>query len=141
MYREDKSMNAQEQPTCGKGLAENSAFPAQIGKVVAAMAENLETHMKALDLTDKHSSAEYTAYENLVKELKQSALQLHLAAKQMAGYRDLPMGRHIEKEMIHPRVRETFDRFINQKQELLSLLQQTADRDQAILEMMGAHNS
>jgi len=133
-------MNMKEQPTCGKGLAENSALPAHIGNVVAAMAENLDAHMQALDLTDKNSAAEYTAYENLVKELKQSALQLHLAARHMAGYRDLPMGSHIEREMIHPRVHEAFEKFLNQKRELLSLLQQTADRDQIILDMMGAHS-
>ena len=129
-------MTEADQPTCGKGLAENSILPEQISKVIAAMAENLESHMQTLDLTDKISSAEYTAYESLVKELKQSALQLHLTANQMAGYRDMPMGRHNVKEMTHPRVHETFERFLKEKQDLFSLLERTMQRDHEILETM-----
>jgi len=131
-------MNMPDQPTCGKGLAENSVLPAQVGKLIAAMAENLEAHMKALDLTDKNSAAEFAAYDKLVKELKQAALELHVSANQMAGYRDLPMGKHTEKEMMHPRVRDTFERFLSEKRELLSLLQETAERDQTILDAMRA---
>ncbi len=129
-------MDTAEQPTCGKGLAENSVLPAQLGKLIAAMAENLETHMKALDLTDKNSSAEFDAYEKLVRDLQQTARQLQETATQMAAYRDLPMGRHDEKAMTHPRVREVFEKFVTQKQELLSLLEQTVERDNQLLDVM-----
>ena len=129
-------MTTPEQPTCGKGLAENSILPEQMSKVIAAMAENLETHMQALDLTDKNSSAEYAAYESLVKQLKQSALQMHLTANQMAGYRDLPMGRHNMNEMVHPRVRQMFESFVKEKQGLFSLLERTMQRDNQVLETM-----
>ena len=131
-------MTIVDQPTCGKGLAENSVLPEQISKVIAAMAENLETHMQALDLSDKNTSVEYAAYESLVKELKESALQLHLTANQMSGYRTLPMGRHNMKEMNHPRVREMFDKFMKEKRDLLSLLEGTMQRDNQILETMSA---
>jgi formiminotetrahydrofolate cyclodeaminase len=126
----------QEQPTCGKGLAENSVLPARLGSLLGAMAENLEVHRKALDLTDQNSRAEYDAYGELIKELQQVAGQLEATANQMAGYRDLPMGKHDEQEMTHPRVRETFEKFVQQKQELLSLLEQTAERDNKLLETM-----
>lgn len=129
-------MRTEEQPTCGKGLAENSVLPALVGEVIATMAKNLEVHRKALDLTDENSRAEYDAYQSLVKQLQQAADHLRAAAKEMAGYRDLPMGRHDEKEMTHPRVRETFEKFVQRKQELVSLLEQTAVRDQQLLEMM-----
>ena len=131
-------MITSDQPTCGKGLAENSVLPAQVGKLIAAMAENLEAHMKALDLADKNSAAEFAAYDKLVKELKQAALELHITANQMAGYRDLPMGRHVDQEMMHPRVHDSFERFLHEKRELLSLLQQTVERDNAILDTMQA---
>ena len=132
-------MQTADGQTCGKGLAENSVLPAQVGKLIAAMAENLETHMKALDLSDENAAAEFAAYEKLVKELKQAALELHVTANQMAGYRDLPMGRHDEKVMMDPVLRETFERFMQQKRELLSLLEQTSTRDNAVLEAMRAH--
>jgi hypothetical protein len=134
-------MTTAEQPTCGKGLAENSILPAKLGELTAAMAENLATHMKALDLTDPHSRAEYEAYESLVSEFQQIAVQLKATANQMASYRDLPMGRHDEKAMTHPRVREAFEKLVQRKQELRSLLEGTAERDDKLLEMMSAQSS
>jgi hypothetical protein len=125
-----------DQPTCGKGLAENSVLPARLGSLLSAMAENLEVHMQALDLTDQNSRAEYEAYGELVKQLHQAASQLQATAHQMAGYRDLPMGKHDEQAMTHPEVRETFEKFVTQKQELSSLLEQTAERDNNLLETM-----
>jgi hypothetical protein len=133
-------LNTPEQPTCGKGLAENSTLPARLGKLLAAMADNLEVHMRALDLTDPNSREEYGAYEGLVRQIQQTAAQLEETANRMAGYRDLPMGRHDEQAMMHPRVRETFEKFVQQKQELLSLLEQTEKRDSKLLNLMNEHS-
>jgi len=129
-------MSASEQQTCGKGLAENSVLPAKLGELISAMAGNLETHMKALDLTDPNSQAEYDAYEKLLKDLRQTAAQLSVTASEMAGYRDLPMGRHDQKAMAHPRVRDAFEHFVQRKRELLELLKQTEGRDNQLLEIM-----
>ena len=132
-------MSTPEQPTCGKGLAENAVLPARLGNLLAAMAANLEVHMKALDLTDPNSRKEYEAYETLVIEIQGAAEQIKKTANRMTGYRDLPMGRHDEQAMNHPGVRETFERFVKQKQELLALLEQTGERDNKLLEMMRTH--
>ena len=132
-------MSTSDQQTCGKGLAENSILPRKLGQLIAAMAENLAVHSRALDLTDQNSRAEYDAYEELVRELRQTAAQLKGTAQQMVSYRDLPMGRHDEKAMTHPRVLEVFEQFVKQKQEVLALLEQTTARDSELLEMMRAH--
>lgn len=129
-------MNDSEQQTCGKGLAENSALPAKIGELIAAMAENLSVHMKALYPTDQNSRMEYDAYEELTKELRQIADQLRATANQMAEYHDLPMGRHDEKAMTHSRIGTAFENFVQYKQELMELLQQTQKRDYKLLDMM-----
>jgi hypothetical protein len=129
-------MSTPEQQTCGKGLAENSVLPAKLGVLISAMAGNLDAHRKALDLTDQNSQVEYEAYEKLLKEFRQTAAQLSLTAQQMAEYRDLPMGRHDEQAMRHPRVREAFEKFAQHKQELLELLKQTEERDHQLLEIM-----
>jgi hypothetical protein len=52
----EKSM--EEEPTCGKGLAEQSVLPAKLGQLMASLAENLEVHLKALDLTDENARQE-----------------------------------------------------------------------------------
>jgi len=125
-----------EQQTCGKGLAENSVLPAKLGELISAMAGNLEAHRKALDLTDQNSRAENDAYEKLLKELRQIAAQLSVTASEMAGYRDLLMGKHDDKAITHPRVREAFEQFVQHKRELLELLKQTEDRDHQLLGVM-----
>jgi hypothetical protein len=129
-------MNTSEQQTCGKGLAENSVLPAKLGELISAMAGNLDAHRKALDLTDQNSRTEDDAYEKLLKELRQTAAQLSVTAQEMAEYRDLPMGRHDEKAMTHPRVRDAFEKFVQHKRELLELLEQTEERDHKLLEIM-----
>jgi hypothetical protein len=129
-------MSESEQQTCGKGLAENSVLPAKLGELISAMAGNLEMHMKALDLTDSKSRAEHEVYEKLLKDLRQIAAQLSVTASEMVGYGDLPMGRHDQKAMVHPRVGEAFQKFVRYKRELLELLKQTEERDSKLLEMM-----
>ncbi len=132
-------MSATEPQTCGKGLAENSVLPAKLGELISAMAENLTAHRRALDLTDQNSLAEDEAYEKLLKDLRQIAAQLSVTASEMAAYRDLPMGRHDQEAMTHPRVAEVFQKFVQHKRELLELLEQTGERDHKLLEMMGVN--
>lgn len=66
-------------------------------------------------------------------------MELQWAANEMAGNRDLPMGRHDETAMTQPEVRQVFENFVEQKQKLLSLLEETAVQDNQILEMMRTH--
>src|SRR5687767_13014003 len=101
-----------DQPTCGKGLAENAALPTKLGDLVAALADVLEAHLPALDVTDATALAERDVYLDLVREHREAAVQLKAIGTQMAGYRDLPMGGHIETAMAAPRVRDAFQRFI-----------------------------
>ena len=42
----------EDQATCGKGVAAHATMPAVLAGLMAAVAENLEVHMKALDLSD-----------------------------------------------------------------------------------------
>src|SRR5688572_30597151 len=97
-----------DHPTCGKGLAENALLPAKLGELTASVADILEAHMPALDLSDERSEREYEVYRRLVEDHRQASLQLELIGKQMAGYRDLPMGRHDQKEMAASAVVDSF---------------------------------
>ena len=125
------------QQTCGKGLAEHSALPAKLGEWTAAMAENLERHTETLDLSDENSRRERDAYLELAKEYGQIATRLQATARQMAGYRDLPMGRHDPKAMASPRLRDAFEKFVSLEQDLLALLQKRVEQDRGMLVGMG----
>jgi hypothetical protein len=128
--------NDEDQPTCGKGVAANSIVPALLGELVAAQGKNLEVHMQALDLTDPNSKMEYDAYQKLVEKHRNIAAQLKALANEMASYHDLPMGRHDMAAMTTPTVLQAFERYVHAKQELLGLLQKTADEDRQMLEQM-----
>jgi hypothetical protein len=119
-----------DHPTCGQGLAEHAVLPAKLGELTAAVAAVLEVHMQVLDVTDENARKEYEAYRELVAAHRLAAGQLATIAKQMAGYRDLPMGRHKMEAMRGPAVHQSFQAFVERAQELLALLQQTVERDQ-----------
>jgi hypothetical protein len=122
-----------DQPTCGKGLAEHSALPAKLAELENALAENLELHQKTLDLRDDNARKEHDAYIGLAKEHRDIAARLKATAERMAGYRDLPMGAHDEKALADPNLLDAFATFVKREEELLALLQRAVERDQQML--------
>jgi len=127
-----------EQPTCGRGLAERSVLPEKLGRLVAALAEVLETHTNALDPADNHSRIEHGAYLLLVEEHRRIAAELAATAKRMAGYWNLPMGKHIPEAMSNPKALEAFERFVEIEGEVVSALQSALAQDREMLSQMGA---
>jgi hypothetical protein len=122
-----------EQQTCGRGLAEHAALPAQLAEVVDAMAANLQVHMQALELDDEPAREEHAVYLRLAEEQRQAAGRLRAIAGEMAAAHDLPMGRHDTQTMTSPQVGDAFARFVKAKQELLALLQRMVEHDQRLL--------
>jgi hypothetical protein len=133
--REEREMA--EQPTCGEGLAAHAVLPAGLAKLTEAMADNLQVHMKALDLDDEAARQEHSVYLRLAEELRQVSARLETAGGEMADARTLPMGRHDPEAMTSPEVAEAFRRFVRAKQELLVLLQGMVEQDQRMLAEMG----
>jgi hypothetical protein len=125
-----------EPQTCGRGLAEHSALPAQLAQVIETMADNLHVHMQALELDDEPAREEHAVYLRLVEEQRQAAGRLRAVAAEMAGARDLPMGRHDEQAMGSPEVGDAFRRFVAARRELLALLERMAEQDQQMLAAM-----
>jgi hypothetical protein len=123
-------------PTCGKGLAEHSALPAKLGEWTTMMAQNLELHTEALDLGDQHSRTERDVYLDLARQYRQIATHLQATSRQMAGYRDLPVGKHDPVAMSSPRLRKAFEGFVSLEQELLALVQNRVEQDQGMLRAM-----
>jgi hypothetical protein len=128
-------------PTCGQGLAEHSSVPAKLGELTASLAENLELHMETLDLSDENAKTEHAAYVKLANEHRDIAAQLQATSEEMAGYRDLPMGRHDQQALSSPRLVEAFARFVTVEQELLALLRTRVQQDQQMLDDISAASS
>ena len=126
----------EDQQTCGKGLAENSVLPAKLGDLTESMAVILEIHMGALDLEDNDSRREHEAYRELVRDHRRIAAALRETARRMAGYRDLPMGRHDTSVMSSPRAVKAFEKFVKLEEDLMALLQKRVEQDRRMLEEM-----
>jgi len=120
--------------TCGKGLAANAALPATVGELLAAMAHVLDVHQQALDLTDENARPEHAAYVTLALELRAISTQLTAIEKRMAGYHDLPMGRHDEGRMAGPHAAAAFEQFVQRERRLLSLLTASIGEHESMLQ-------
>jgi hypothetical protein len=129
---------AGEEQTCGRGLAENAALPQKLSELAAALAGVLKTHIEALDLTDKTSRTEHEAYERLARQHHDIAAQLDTTAREMAGYHDMPMGRHDMQRIAGPQPLAAFERYVSVKRELLALLGETLSQDEQMLTAMRA---
>ena len=127
-----------DQPTCGKGLAEYSPLPAVLGDLTDAMAVVLELHMQSLEISDPNTRPERDAYEELASAHRRLATELHATARRMAGYRDLPMGRHDMQMISAPASVDAFSRFVAVEEVVLKLLQSRLEADHRMLDSMGA---
>jgi hypothetical protein len=119
--------------TCGQGLAEHSALTAKLAELIGSTAPVLELHMRALDLTDENSRKEYEAYRELAKSHQTVAAELEGIARRLAGYRDLPMGRHDPAVMASTDAAEAFRKFVAIEEELLALIQARLEQDRSLL--------
>jgi hypothetical protein len=127
-----------DQPTCGQGLAGRSTLPTKLGELSASLADNLEVHTSALDLSDENAKQEHAVYLRLIETHRAIAAQLEALGEEMAGYRNLPMGKHDPDAMSSPEVAAAFDRYVNVERELLAQLQERVEEDQHILADMRA---
>ena len=126
--------HADDQPTCGQGLAANAVLPAKLAELVAAQADVLERHTRALDPSDPDAQRELEAYASLTGAYRALTAELTRVAEEMAGCRDLPMVRHDMAVMTDPQGQaEAFRRFVGVERELLALLQAKLDRESELL--------
>src|SRR5262245_5171376 len=111
-----------EPRTCGEGLAQRSDLPARLSALTAAMAEVLETHQQALDLTDENARMELAAYQQLVDDYRRLTSELRTTADRMLGCRDLPMARHHVEVMLGPQSRTALSNLVERERVLAALL-------------------
>jgi hypothetical protein len=129
-----EQMEQRDWPTCGEGIAANAALPAKLAELLAAQAEVLERHTRALDLSDAAAQQELAAYTRLVRLQRDVAGDLAGLAEAMTGYRNLPMGRHDMTVMTDPNGQmAAFQQFVAVERGLLALLQTKLEAEEQLL--------
>ena len=127
-------MAADEQWTCGKGLAAGADLPDKLAALIAARADVLKRHTRALDPSEPSGRAELDAYAELAGLHRDAASALAHLASRMAAARDLPMAQHDMQAMADPAGQmEAFRRFVAAERELLGLLRTKLEQDEAML--------
>lgn len=116
-----------QQWTCGMGLAVGSEVPARMSDLLSIMARNLDLHMRSLDSNNPAANDELIAYQRLSGRMRDVSGYLEALAAEMAGYRDLPMAPHDERELNTPEVAEAFGALIASERSLASYLNDSAD--------------
>jgi hypothetical protein len=127
---------ADDQPTCGKGLAANAILPERLAALMNAMATMLENHTRALDPTETSGRLERDAYERLVRDQRALASGLEACARAMEGNRDLPMARHNMALLNDQASRAVLAAFIEAERDLITLLQKQAESYAVMLAQM-----
>jgi hypothetical protein len=125
-----------EQTTCGQGLADHSSLHLKLGELTEAMALQLELHTQALDLGDENARNEHSAYQGLVQKHRDVATRLQALGEVMAGYRDLPEGKHDMQVMRSRELVTAFEDLVQVEQELLTLLDKQVGEHQQMLGVM-----
>jgi len=127
---------ANDQPTCGKGLAANAILPERLAALMNAMATMLENHTRALDPTETNGRLERDAYERLVRDQRALASGLEAFARAMEGNRDLPMARHNLAPLNDQASRAVLAAFIDAERDLITLLQKQTENHAVMLPQM-----
>ncbi len=123
----------EEQPTCGRGLAQNMVVPAALAAVATALAQNLEIHTSALDPRDAAAVQEQDVYERVARSLRDAAIDLHAAAAEMASAVDLPMGAHDMAAITTADLLRAFEGYVGAEDELRRLLEDRREDNEQML--------
>jgi len=128
-------MDHGEEATCGKGLAAGADLPDRFGRLLAARADVLERHTRALDANDPNGRREYEAYLDLVRRHRAVAADLAALAARMRSHRDLPMAAHDLEAMMAPDGQmAAFRQFVDLERELATSLAAHLTDDEQMLE-------
>ena len=122
-----------DEPTCGKGLAEHSVIPGKLGELIDGLAANLECHMPSLPETDAMARHEKAAYARIAAQHREIAKRLRAVAEDMAGCRAMPMGAHDEQALMDPRAVTAFEQYIATLRQVVATLQASLAADEQLL--------
>jgi hypothetical protein len=134
MDKPQDAPGADEQWTCGKGLAEHAKIPTKMADFLKSLAANLREHVPTIDTSDAPGQAERDAYVHLSTEFEAVSEHLARTAKRMRACRDLPAAQHHDEALADARLLQVFERFVALEKELADLLATAVEEDGQLLQ-------
>jgi hypothetical protein len=128
-----EDQTVEDQPTCGRGLAQNAVVPAALAAVADGLAQNLEIHTRALNPGDAAAAQEQGVYGRVAKSLRSAAADLQAAGAEMAAAADLPMGAHDMAEITTTDALDAFKSFVAAENDLRRLLEARREDNEQML--------
>jgi len=125
--------HAGEPETCGQGLAGFARVPAALAALLTVVADNLEAHVPALDPSDPVARQEAELYGGLVTRHRELAAALEQLRDDLAGARDLPMGRHDQRVLGGAPVVDALRRLVDTEAATIGTLTRRHADDAALL--------
>jgi hypothetical protein len=120
--------------SCGPGLAAGAELPDALSRLLAARAEVLERHTKALDENDPLARRELDAYREVVRRHRAVVAELQALAERMRACRDLPACAHHMDELMAPDGQmAAFREYVEIERDVIKLLTAHLEADQDLL--------
>jgi hypothetical protein len=135
---ECEGQTVDEEPTCGRGLAQSADVPSALAAVAVGLAQNLEVHVRALAPDDPAAAQEDAVYDRVARSLRSAAADLEAAAAEMAAAVDLPMGAHDMAAMTSTDVLDAFAGYVAAENDLRRLLDARREENEQMLEAIQA---
>ncbi len=129
----EEEQDMEEEPTCGRGLAQTGVVPAGLAAVAEGLAQNLEVHVRALDPDDAAAEQERGVYVRVARSLRSAVSDLRAAATEMASASDLPMGAHDIAAITTTDALEAFERCVAAEDDLRRLLEARREDNEQML--------
>lgn len=124
---------ANDEPTCGKGLAAHAVIPHKLGALFDALADNFEQHVPSLTGTDAATRSETAAYMSLLRKHREIAAQLRGVGDEMVSYKSLLMPAHEMEVLQAEPAAKAFEQYIVALRATIAVLQKVLAEDQQLI--------
>jgi hypothetical protein len=123
---------ADDEPTCGKGIAAHAVISHKLGALIDGIADNFEQHLPALDGNDAATRGERAAYASLLVKHREIATLLRAVGDEMASCQGLAMPAHDMAVLQAEPAAKAFEHYIVTLRATVAALQAVLAEDQQL---------
>jgi hypothetical protein len=132
-------MEAAAEETCGQELARDAEVPDRLGRLMAYVADNMETHAAWVGAGVPEAKREHDALLEIAEAYRAIGKAAARAARAMRDMKDFPAAPHDPDKLDRDGFRAWMREKIRMQRELADLLHDHADASEDVLRKLDAH--